>query len=328
VLVFGSWHCNWCNLRTVGSGSGQTVISMTIGFRDLIQIPDFVFSSLHTDCTLNKETRNVRPVRGQQDLVRAPNPGNIGRQMNNYHTQQVESRGGIGATRELYRNLSDCDLVRRCKIKDHLAFEEVVRRYERDVYGLLYQLAPDWRDVSDLLQEVLIRLWRSIGHLQDPSRFRSWLRRIVTHLFFDELRRRPQNTYIISLDQPMDYDDSGDGLSRDVMDHHTRPDEAFQNSELASTIRSAMAKLPHQFRVAIVLRELQGLSYQEIGELTDTDLGTVKSRISRARRRLQKALNPYLKEESSNARRIDRKKRPEVALTIDPERQFVGCYRV
>lgn len=249
-------------------------------------------------------------------------------QMNNYNCQQIESRGSVAGTRALYRNLSDCELVRRCKVKDHLAFEELVRRHERDVYGLLYQLAPDWRDVTDLSQEVFIRLWRSIGNLQDPSRFRSWLRRIVTHLFFDELRRRPQNAYIVSLDQPMDYDDSGDGPTRDVMDHHIRPDEALQNSELASTIRSAMAKLPNQFRVAIVLRELEGLSYQEIGELTNTDLGTVKSRISRARRRLQKTLNPYLKEGSSKVRRICRRKLPEVTVRIDPESQFVGCYRV
>lgn len=202
----------------------------------------------------------------------------------------------------VYSQKSDRDLVLACQKRDPAAFEELVKRHQRTVYGLLYQLAPDWQDTSDLAQEVFIRVWRSINNLRNPSSFRSWLTQIVTNLFYDELRRRPRRLPTVSMDEGIGDDaDEGDAVTRDIPDVSALPDENLLNRELSEVIRHAMGKLPEQFRTAIVLRELEGLSYEEIAILTKTEMGTVKSRIARARSKLQELLQPYLQRTNSSS---------------------------
>ncbi len=193
-----------------------------------------------------------------------------------------------------YSQKSDRDLVLACQRREPAAFEELVKRHQRTVYALLYQLAPDWTDTSDLSQEVFIRIWRSINNLRNPSSFRSWLTQIVTNLFYDELRRRPRRLPTVSMDDSFDSDDSGEGATRDIPDKSLRPDDIVLNREVSEVIRESMTRLPEQFRTAIVLREVEGLSYEEIAILTKTEMGTVKSRIARARSKLQEMLKPYL----------------------------------
>lgn len=200
-----------------------------------------------------------------------------------------------------YSQKSDRDLVLDCQKRDPAAFEELVKRHQRTVYALLYQLAPDWVDTSDLAQEVFIRVWRSINNLRNPSSFRGWLTQIVTNLFYDELRRRPRRVPTVSMDEGIDSDgEEGDHGTRDIPDVSLLPDEKILNQELSEVIRDAMSKLPEQFRTAIVLREVEGLSYEEIAILTKTEMGTVKSRIARARSKLQEMLQPYLQRQGSS----------------------------
>ncbi|HEY9791241.1 MAG TPA: sigma-70 family RNA polymerase sigma factor [Candidatus Obscuribacterales bacterium] len=191
---------------------------------------------------------------------------------------------------------SDAELVILCQQKDPLAFQTLVRRYQRSVYNSLYQMAPDWNNTADLVQEVFIRAWRSIHNLRNPRAFRSWLHQIATNLFYDELRKRPKQVHTISMDEPMDIEEGEDSATRDIADTSALPDECAQRKELTALIHKAMAELPEQFRVAIVLRELQGLSYEEIAVLTRSEMGTVKSRIARARNKIQELLEPYLLE--------------------------------
>jgi RNA polymerase sigma-70 factor (ECF subfamily) len=193
-----------------------------------------------------------------------------------------------------YSQKSDRDLVLACQRREPAAFEELVKRHQRTVYALLYQLAPDWQDTSDLAQEVFIRVWRSINNVRNPSSFRSWLTQIVTNLFYDELRRRPRRLPTVSMDDTWESDENDDGPTRDIPDNSALPDEKVLTKEATETIRKAMITLPEQFRTAIVLRELEGLSYEEIAILTKTEMGTVKSRIARARTKLQELLKPYL----------------------------------
>jgi len=194
---------------------------------------------------------------------------------------------------------SDRDLVLACQRREPAAFEELVKRHQRTVYTLIYQLAPEWNDTADLAQEVFIRVWRSINNLRNPSSFRAWLTQIVTNLFYDELRKRPRRLSTLSMDQSWTNEDGEDGPSRDVEDPALKPDETVLNSEMSEVIRQAMVRLPEQFRTAIVLREVEGLSYEEIAILTKTEMGTVKSRIARARSKLQELLKPYLEDVSS-----------------------------
>jgi RNA polymerase sigma-70 factor (ECF subfamily) len=200
-----------------------------------------------------------------------------------------------------YSQKSDRDLVLACQKREPQAFEELVKRHQRTVYALLYQLAPDWEDTSDLAQEVFIRVWRSINNLRNPASFRSWLTQIVTNLFYDELRKRPRRLPTVSMDDNVD-DGNGDsvGATRDIPDSSLIPEEKALNKEISEVIRQSMLRLPEQFRTAIVLREVEGLSYEEIAVITQTEMGTVKSRIARARTKLQEMLKPYIENRESN----------------------------
>ncbi len=200
-----------------------------------------------------------------------------------------------------YSQQSDRDLVLACQRREPQAFEELVKRHQKTVYALLYQLAPDWQDTSDLAQEVFIRIWRSINNLRNPSSFRSWLTQIVTNLFYDELRKRPRRLPTVSMDESLDEGEETGEHTRDIPDESDLPHDKVLNKELSEVIREAMLKLPEQFRTAIVLREVEGLSYEEIADITQTEMGTVKSRIARARLKLQEMLKPYLESTESTS---------------------------
>ncbi len=201
---------------------------------------------------------------------------------------------GPSKTKESLRSLSTEELVTLAQ-QDRLdALEELVNRHQRTVYVALYQLAPDRNDISDLTQDVLLRMCRSIKSLRNPKTFKFWLNRIITNLFYDELRKTPRRLNTISMDAPV-FDDEQEGGSHDIPDFKDVPEKKLLNTELDKKIREAIAHLPEQFRTIIVLREIQGLSYEEIASLTHSNLGTVKSRLARARLKLQETLNPYLK---------------------------------
>ena len=119
---------------------------------------------------------------------------------------------------------------------------------------------------------------------------------IVTNLYYDELRRKVRNQDVISLDEPVESEDGTKNAERAIADTTTQPDKAFQRMELVQALGEALEKIPQQFRQSVLLREVDGLSYEEIAVITNTELGTVKSRISRARVKIQAQLAPYLKE--------------------------------
>ncbi len=192
-----------------------------------------------------------------------------------------------------FLEINDHQLVEFAQTGCNPSFEELVKRYQKRVYALLYQLAPEWKDLNDLSQEAFIRVYRGLPSLRNPRTFRSWLNQIVLNLFYDELRKRPRTIRTVSIDQSLEDEYGETDYARDIRDEALRPDEVTSNNELSEIIQAAMQQLPEQFRTAIVLRELQGLQYEEIAELLGCALGTVKSRIWRARERLQVLLQPY-----------------------------------
>ena len=191
--------------------------------------------------------------------------------------------------------LSNYDLILRCQDglrPERNAFAALLRRYQSHVDRVLYHLAPDWQDRADLAQEVWIRVYRNIKRLNEPVKFRGWLSRIATNLFYDELRKRKRVASPLSLDAPrmledgeMDWEIAGDSPS---------PEEELTTQEFYEQLQEAIADLPEVFRTTIVLREIEGMPYEEIAEITGVSLGTVKSRIARARQRLQSQMQNYL----------------------------------
>ncbi|WP_299490321.1 sigma-70 family RNA polymerase sigma factor [Acaryochloris sp. IP29b_bin.137] len=192
--------------------------------------------------------------------------------------------------------LGNSELVQLCQAglhPDRDAFTELLRRYQSHVDRVLYHLAPDWDDRADLAQEVWIRVYRNISRLKEPAKFRGWLSRITTNLFYDELRKRKRHRSPLSLDARLTMED-GD-IAWEIASGEPGPDESLATHEFYGQLNDAIAELPEAFRTTIVLREIEGLAYEEIAEITGVSLGTVKSRIARARLRLQGQLQKYLK---------------------------------
>jgi len=193
--------------------------------------------------------------------------------------------------------LSNHDLILLCQSgfrPERAAFAELLRRYRSHVDRVLYHLAPDWEDRADLAQEVWIRVYRNIKRLNEPGKFRGWLSRITTNLFYDELRKRKRHQSPLSLDAPLNMEDGE--IDWEIASENPGPGETLVTDEFYEQLRIAIADLPEAFRTTIVLREIQGMAYEEIAEITGVSLGTVKSRIARARHRLQLELQAYLDE--------------------------------
>ncbi|MEO1591200.1 MAG: sigma-70 family RNA polymerase sigma factor [Cyanobacteria bacterium J06632_22] len=187
------------------------------------------------------------------------------------------------------------DLIDRCQSHrqpNKAAFSELMRRYQSHVEKQLYHLAPDWSDRADLAQEVWIRVYRNIRRLNAPAKFKGWLSRITTNLFYDELRKRKRYAGMVSLDAPRHLDDGQ--VDWELPCTEPTPGDTMMTREFYERLQGAISELPEVFRTTIVLREIKGLPYEEIAELTGVSLGTVKSRIARARYRLQGELNQYL----------------------------------
>ena len=158
-------------------------------------------------------------------------------------------------------------------------WDEIVERHSDRVYRLSYRLTGNRHDAEDLTQEVFVRVFRSLS-TYTPGTFEGWLHRITTNLFLDQARRKQK----IRFDALSD--DRADRLSSDS----PSPDTAYADRHFDDDIEAALATLSPDFRAAVVLCDVEGLTYEEIAEILDTKLGTVRSRIHRGRAMLRDAL--------------------------------------
>ena len=192
-----------------------------------------------------------------------------------------------------YKKMSTEELVILSQQNDLKALEELIRREQRNIFTTFSYLSQKRENTADLTQEALLRVAKSIHTLKNPKNFKSWLNQIVTNLFYDELRKLQRRPEILSIDDEND-DNPAFAIKLQLPDKKCKPHEKCVSSELEKIIKNAIQQLPEPFRVAIILRELQGLSYEEIASATNANVGTVKSRIARARGKLQECLKPYI----------------------------------
>lgn len=197
--------------------------------------------------------------------------------------------------KDKYKKFDNDELVIKSQQNDRLALEELLKRNQKNIYNTLYHLDPKRTDMSDLVQEAMYRVAKSIKSLKQPGKFKVWLNQIITNLFYDELRRKSRQLPTLSMDDnSYEHDEETLSKTKDIADTAKLPDEKTLGRELNKKIQEAVDNLPEQFRLVIVLREVQGLSYEEIAEITKTNIGTVKSRLARARAKLQEKMKPYL----------------------------------
>ena len=199
----------------------------------------------------------------------------------------------MSANKLQYRKMSLEELVVLSQQNDFKALEELVKREQKNVFATFSYLSKKRENVADLTQEALLRVAKNIQSLKNPKHFKSWLNQIVTNLFYDELRKNSKKPDVVSIDEESD-DETNFSLKSIIPDKKCKPPEKCITAEMEEIIKKEIKELPEPFRVAIVLRELQGLSYEEIAQATNSSVGTVKSRISRARIKLQNGLKAYI----------------------------------
>ena len=185
------------------------------------------------------------------------------------------------------------ELIHLAQQDDLDAVEEIVKRNQENIYASFYYLSNNCEDILDLTQEALLKMARNIKKLKDATKFKAWLNQIVTRLFYDYIRSKNRKLKTVPIDKKDDEEQDRFNVA-DVPCKECTPEQSSLNSELNCIIERSIHKLPDSFRLAIVLREFQGLSYEEIAEITNTNVGIVKSRIARARNKLQEELKAYI----------------------------------
>jgi len=174
--------------------------------------------------------------------------------------------------------------------EDRREFDSLVARYHKQAYNIAYRMAGNHADAEDLTQEAFIRAFRFFGQYRRELPFDSWLYKIMSNVFIDRLRRKPK-ARIRSMDQPVV---TNEGEAQfDVADPGAGPEEAVLSKEMDGRIQSALDTLPEAFRLTVIYADIEGLSYEEIAEVTNTNIGTVRSRLHRGRRLLRNRLKSY-----------------------------------
>jgi RNA polymerase sigma-70 factor (ECF subfamily) len=180
----------------------------------------------------------------------------------------------------------DIELIDRCQHGDREAFGEIVGRYQDRIYNLCVHLLGNRAEADDMAQATFLKAYRNLGKYQPKAALYTWLYRIAVNTCLDHLRR-PLFESIFRRSP------SGEEF---VLDHPSTapsPEKNLENTQLHKALRNALGKLSPKLRAVIVLKELEGLAYEEIAATLEISLGTVKSRISRARSELQGLLQEF-----------------------------------
>lgn len=181
--------------------------------------------------------------------------------------------------------VDDAQLVAETLAGEAMSFQVLVQRYETRLFGLARHYAKSRAEVEDLVQETFLKAFRKLDTFQQQSSFYTWLYRIATNTILDTLKRRSRNP-VQAVADPELLIGAGEGLESKTV----RPDARLERDEIIEITREVLSELPEIFRTTLVLRELEGHSYQEIAEELGISIGTVESRLFRARARFKQRL--------------------------------------
>jgi RNA polymerase sigma-70 factor (ECF subfamily) len=185
----------------------------------------------------------------------------------------------------------DKDLVSRVQQGDKSAFDLLVIKYQYKIVQLVNRYVKDPSEAQDVAQESFIKAYRAIGNFRGDSAFYTWLYRIAINTAKNYLVARSRR----SSDYEIDIDDAEQIQNAPELKGMDTPEQHLLNEEILETIKAAIEKLPEEMRIAITLREFEGMSYEEIADAMECPVGTVRSRIFRAREAIDNKLTPLLK---------------------------------
>lgn len=185
---------------------------------------------------------------------------------------------------------SEQELINRSLQGETQAFEELVLQYQDKVYALAYRYMGNEEDAYDMSQEAFIKAYRSLRSFKGNSSFGTWIYRVATNVCLDELRKRKRRIVPLPLDEPLATQE-GDGVDKEIADPSPTMDILYEQKEFSQYIQNLLDQLKPDHKTVIVLRDLMDLSYEEIASVLDCSIGTVKSRLSRARMVFKKTFN-------------------------------------
>ena len=186
--------------------------------------------------------------------------------------------------------VSDRELVARLQVGDVKAFDELVTRHQQRALNVAFQLLRDHEDAMEVAQDAFVRIYRSIGEFRGECEFTTWLHQIVVNLARNRYRwwHRRGKQAMVSIDDPVETADGS--VEIQVEAKGNAPDVEAANAEFIQTLSQKMSELPPKFREVLVLRNIENMSYEQISVALECSVGTVKSRIARAREALREAM--------------------------------------
>lgn len=181
--------------------------------------------------------------------------------------------------------MTEADIIKKCKKGDRDAFDELVKMYQNKVVNIAYGMLSDSDDALDAAQEVFIKVYRGLDSFQEKSSFSTWIYRITSNVCADILRKRQRSIVAVSINQ------SEDEKVMEIKDDAPTPEEYSELSERQAAVREALADIKDEYREIITFFDIEGLSYEKISDILKIPVGTVKSRLNRARAALKKNLS-------------------------------------
>jgi RNA polymerase sigma-70 factor (ECF subfamily) len=190
------------------------------------------------------------------------------------------------------RDLDDTALVNAYLTGESRSFDVLVERYQTRLLNFVYRIVGDRERAEDLVQEVFIRVHRHLGRFDRSKKFSTWIYTIASNLGKNELRNRSRNPLVLFTSITQGWDDEERPL--EFEDPTARPDDQFRKRHVKELVEQTVSQLPKHHKEVFVLREIEGRSYEEIAEITHCNLGTVKSRLNRARNSFAEIIEPAL----------------------------------
>jgi RNA polymerase sigma-70 factor (ECF subfamily) len=195
-------------------------------------------------------------------------------------------------TRRGFKDLTDSQVVQQFLDGDPRAFGELVGRYDKRLLNFVYRTVGDRERAQDLVQETFVRVYRHLHRFDQTKKFSTWIYTIAGNLAKNELRNRSRNPLVLF--QTIKKNWEADHRPLEWEDTKLRPDDLFRKRHLKELVEKSVDRLPEHHRIVFVLRELEGKTYEEIADITGCNLGTVKSRLNRARNNFARIIAPLL----------------------------------
>jgi RNA polymerase sigma-70 factor (ECF subfamily) len=200
----------------------------------------------------------------------------------------------------------EASILAELKAGSEEAFDSLIAQYHRPIYSLIARTVPNPADAADLTQDVFLKVFRSIGGFHGEASLRTWIYRIALHEISNRRRWWCRHTRReVTLEQQLG--DNGDGeqliLKDTLADERESPFDAAVTSEMRARVEAEIQQMPEPFRTVVILRDLEGFGYEEIAEILNANLGTVKSRLMRGRAHLRTRLAPFVESRGAGGRR-------------------------